>query len=75
MPSRRFWALERQINRIRAEGDLRQISVSAALNTNEGARSTTERLVLELGETTQIERNLIVKGDRDRNAKFARVMG
>lgn len=74
MPSRRFWSMERQINRIRAETDLRGINVGQALTTNDAFKTTTDRLILELGETTQVQRSIRVKGDPDRKSKFAKVM-
>lgn len=75
MPSRRFWSMERQISRIQAASDLRDINVGIAVTGKEALEHTTERLVLELGETTKVKREVIVKGDPDRKAKFARVMG
>lgn len=75
MPARRFWTLERQINRIRAESDLRQISTMSANNSADNHTQVRDRLVLELGDTAQFKRNLIVKRDPDAKAKFARVMG
>lgn len=74
MPSRRFWFMEKQISRIRAESDLRSINVAQAVNTTDAFESATERLVLDLGETTQVQRAIRVKGDPDRKAKFAKVM-
>ncbi len=75
MPSRRFWSMERQISRIQAAKDLRDINVGIAVTGKEALESATERLVLELGETTKLKRELIVKGDPNRKAKFASVMG
>lgn len=75
MPSRRFWSMERQISRIQASKDLRDINVGIAVTGKDALKDTTERLVLELGETTKVKRELIVKGDPNRKAKFAKVMG
>ena len=61
--------------RIRAESDLREVNVGVALTNDEALKSITGTLVLDLGETTEIERSKIVKGDPDRKSKFARVMG
>lgn len=74
MPSRRFWSMERQITRIKAEGDLRLINVNQAHGNKEALDRASERLILELGETTQVKRQLIVKGESGRKAKFAKVM-
>jgi len=74
MPSRRFWSMERQIARIRAESDLRGINVGVALTNQDALEKTTNILVLELGDTAEIKRSLIVKGDEDRKMKFAKMM-
>lgn len=66
--------MEKQIDRIRAASDLRAVNVAVAVTNKEALGETTERLVLELGETTKVKREIIVKGDPDRKAKFARVM-
>jgi hypothetical protein len=66
--------MERQRARIRAESDLREVNVGVALSGQEAMESTTETLVLELGEISQIRRSSIVKGDPNRKAKFASVM-
>lgn len=75
MPSRRFWSMERQISRIQAANDLRQVNVGVALTNKDALDSHVERLVMEVGETTKIKREIIVRGDPDRKLKFARVLG
>lgn len=75
MPARRFWSMERQINRIQAATDLRQINLEVAVTGKEALEAATERLVLELGETTKVKRSVIVKGEPGRKAKIAKVMG
>lgn len=74
MPSRRFWSMERQISRIKASDDLREVNVGIALTNEDALKAHTERLVLEVGETMAIERQVIVRGDPDRKAKFAKHM-
>lgn len=75
MPARRFWSMERQISRIQAANDLRGINIGVAVSGKEALEKTTERLVLELGETSKVKRSVIVKGDPDRKSKFAKVIG
>ena len=54
LPIRAFWRLHANINRIRAEADLRSFMVSTASQSTEGAKFR-DHLVIELGETTKID--------------------
>lgn len=74
MPSRRFWSMNRQIARIEAANDLREVNIGVALNSENALKEVTERLVLEIGDTQVIEREVIVRGDPNRKAKFAHAM-
>ena len=75
MPSRRFWAMEAQIDRIRSESDLRLINIQVSAGSSKGAEQAVERLCLELGDKYQIERPTIVKPDADAGEKLRKFMG
>lgn len=80
MPSRRFWLMERQIDRIRAEQELRQMQIQglhATLQTNDQARRVEDyigRLTLEIGETARLRRNIFVAPEEGAKAKFEKLM-
>ncbi len=61
MPSRRFWAMEQQISRLKAENDLRRVNVNRATVSKESLEDVVEHLTRELGETLEIHRERIVK--------------
>lgn len=50
LPVRAFWMMNRNIDRLRAEEDLRHVSVGVAVQSKEGASNATDRLVAERGE-------------------------
>lgn len=54
LPIRTFWRLHANINRIRAESDLRSFHVAAASQSEKGGEYH-QRLVLELGEITKVD--------------------
>lgn len=70
MPSYRFWAMEHQIDRIRAAEDLRQIEVNAANNTSEKRKEVVERLVKEIGETAKVRHERFVQAEPDAGKKL-----
>ena len=49
LPIRAFWLFNRNIDRLRAETDLRELCVAANSQSTDGVNATRERLVLELG--------------------------
>lgn len=61
MPSRRFWCLEKQINRIMAQEDLRQLNIHRATSNKEAMEEVVERLSMEIGDTARVEINPFVK--------------
>lgn len=63
MPVRRFFAMEKQINRIRAESDLRSLSVVSSAFTDDRIQKVQQALVVEQGEIYQIERSKIVEAE------------
>lgn len=76
MPARRFWMMERQIDRIRAENDIRLAAhdtVFQKIDSNHQFQRVNEhigRLTLEIGEKVTVRRNAIVAPDPDAAAKF-----
>ena len=55
LPIRTFWFMSECINRIRAELDMRSLSVSAAVNSSEGMKEKFDELSRDLGKVTQFE--------------------
>jgi hypothetical protein len=74
MPAKRFWAMERQIGRIKAEKDLRELAFEGAKNDQDALKRFTDTLVQELGETYEIERDAVVKPERNVKEKFRKIM-
>lgn len=50
LPVRAFWAMNRNIDRLRAEEDLRSITVGIAAQSEEAYQKISERLINERGE-------------------------
>ncbi|TDW20402.1 hypothetical protein EV128_12532 [Rhizobium azibense] len=50
MPMKRFWFYHRQVDRIRAEQDLRQLHLLAGVTSQEGVKKLQERLDEALGQ-------------------------
>lgn len=74
MPARRFWAMERSINRIQAERDLRAINVAIAAANKKGLEQITQQLAQEIGETCEVVRSQFVKPESGVSEKFASLM-
>jgi hypothetical protein len=49
LPIMTFWLMSGNIRRIRADGDLRELVLGAAVQSSEGIKEYQEKLVLELG--------------------------
>jgi len=49
MPARRFWLLNKNLNRLMAENDIRNLQVLVSAESSEGTKQTQERLFLEIG--------------------------
>lgn len=81
MPARRFWMLERQIDRIRAENDLRDLQAKILIHPAQSpeqfgrVEEYVGRLTLEIGERATLRRNVYVAPEQDARDKFARIMG
>lgn len=81
MPARRFWMMERQIDRIRAENEIRQIGIHQLVTppqSKEHLERITDhcgRLSLEIGEKMTIRRSAIVEPEPGASAKFLRLTG
>lgn len=55
LPIKTFWAIDRQINRVRAEADLRAMRVSSSSMGGEGAQTLQETLLGEMGEPIRLD--------------------
>lgn len=75
MPTRRFWCLEGQINRLLSEKDLRFINANRATGSAEQMGEVIERLTLEIGETYKIKRESIVQASTADKAKLKSLFG
>lgn len=75
MPCYRFWSMSYQIDRLRAEKDLREINVHRATSSGEELKEVTKQLTIELGEKCRVERSQIVKAEPNAKDKFLAVMG
>jgi hypothetical protein len=74
MPAKRFWAMEGNITRIRAEESLRNMQSTAATQSNDALKKVTEALTLELDGVTRIKRKGVAKADPDAGDKLKRFM-
>ena len=72
LPIRSFWRLHSNINRIRAEFDLRSLHVAAASQSTD-MKTFKDHLVIELGETTVVDPIANVKRDRDATQKLKKL--
>lgn len=81
MPARRFWMMERQIDRIRAENDIRQIQMDVLTHPPESKdrlraiEDHVGRLTLEIGEKLKLRRNILVAPEPGAAAKFLKLTG
>ena len=55
LPLKTFWAFNRQVNRLRAEADMRQLSLISAGQSPEGSTQLFEQLRVELDSPTVTE--------------------
>lgn len=55
LPLKTFWLLNRQLNRLRAEEDLRRLKISVASGSEEGFNTAHGELVKELGSPVIME--------------------
>lgn len=72
LPLRTFWSLNRQIDRLRAERDQRQMRIAAAVQNAEAAGQLSESLRLELDSPVVIERKFDAEKFKELQEKFAR---
>jgi len=81
MPARRFWKMNEQIDRIRAEQEIRELRSRALFHppTSEDQRRAVEQrihtLTLEIGETARLRRNIYVAPEPSARAKFLKITG
>ena len=74
MPARLFFAMERQISRIRAEEDLRYLAVSSSVMSGEAIQKVQQALVVEQGEVFQVAREQIVHAEEGAMSKLKALM-
>lgn len=55
LPIKAFWAIDRQINRVRAEADLRGMRVASTSMGGEGAQKFQEELLREMDEPIRLD--------------------
>ena len=81
MPAKRFWMMDRQIDRIRAENEIRELqlkNLATPPKTKDAARAIEDhfgRLTLEIGEKVTVRRNILVAPEPGASAKFAKLLG
>lgn len=81
MPARRFWMMERQIDRIKAEETLRELGLHTAIHPPSDQSKAQrlndyiDKLTLEIGEKFTVRRNVMVAPEPDAAAKFGRLTG
>jgi hypothetical protein len=56
LPLTTFWSLNRQVNRLRAEGELRFLKVQAVAQSSEGYTQLAQELTGELGRPAIVEK-------------------
>jgi len=54
MPTRTFWLMSGNVDRIEAQRDMRQLSVLVSHHSKEGATEYRQRLDIELGEIVKV---------------------
>jgi hypothetical protein len=55
MPLRTFWSYNRQVDRLRAEEDIRQLNLLASHQDPEGCKQLGERLMREIANPVHVE--------------------
>lgn len=81
MPARRFWMMERQIDRITAESEIRRFQSDLTLTKVESKEHGDRivdyigQLTLEIGEKQTVRRNAIVDPEPSASAKFLKLTG
>jgi len=70
LPIRTFWRMHSNINRIRAEDNLRTLQVAVA-SQSEGVAKYRDHLVVELGKTTEVDPIASAYRDHEGIAKVA----
>jgi hypothetical protein len=70
MPLRRFWLLDKNITRLQAERELRQLPVMAATNGGDLVKVLADRLSQELGTVVTVN---VMTRDPDATSKLKRL--
>ncbi|EGR3221642.1 hypothetical protein N7I40_004013 [Vibrio parahaemolyticus] len=74
MSARLFFAMEKQIPRIRAETDLRGLAVISSVMSGDKIQEVRKALVVEQGEVFQIERKQLVYAEKGAIDKLKALM-
>lgn len=72
LPLRTFWSFNRQIDRLRAEKDQRQMRIAAAVQNPEAAANLIESLRLELDSPVVVEKRFDEAKFKELADKFAK---
>lgn len=64
LPIAVFWFLHDQIDRLRAEDDIRHLTVAASAQSGESIKQTMERLTKQLGDIVIIDKTKAVMSER-----------
>lgn len=70
LPLKTFWALNRSVDRLRAEEEQRQLRLANASQSAEGAKTLTEELTREIGTPLVIERKFDADAFSNLREKF-----
>ncbi|WP_323016480.1 hypothetical protein [Castellaniella sp.] len=74
LPIRTFWRLSNNINRIRAETDIRSFHIALASQSRQ-AHEFKDSLVIEMGEPTTVDPIASAIPDKDAIAQLKQLMG
>lgn len=74
MPVRLFFAMDKQIGRIRAETDLRSLAIANAAMVGESTQKVRQSLVVEQGEVFQVAHSQLVRAERGAIQKLKALM-
>lgn len=72
LPLRTFWSFNRQIDRLRAERDQRQVRIKASMSSAEGATELVESLRMELDSPVVVEKKFDAAKFAELQKRFAR---
>lgn len=71
LPLRTFWSFNRQVDRLRAEAEQRQLRVLVSSESPEGVKALAEHLEREIGMPVVVEKALDTKTFAELQKKFS----